>query len=208
MVGRAQQPRGPVIVVETTKGAFEFETYPNDAPKTVAHIVDLVKRGFYDGQRVHRAIPGFVIQWGDPQSRDAAQTSRLGARRGRVERHADRRGGIREEAGPRDRRGRPRSRRQPGARRQPDLRDAGGQARTERQIRGLRPCGFRGGRPRTNPAWRRDREDVRQGMMSARLTMPASGGKRVRSCSEYSPSTGSPSCSLIIAALATDFAEK
>lgn len=62
----------PVIVVETTKGTFEFETYPADAPKTVAHIVALVRRGFYDGQRFHRAVPGFVIQWGDPRSRDLA----------------------------------------------------------------------------------------------------------------------------------------
>jgi cyclophilin family peptidyl-prolyl cis-trans isomerase len=66
----AAQERNPVIVVETAKGTFELETYPNDAPKTVAHIVGLVKRGFYDGQRIHRAQPGFVIQWGDPQSRD------------------------------------------------------------------------------------------------------------------------------------------
>jgi cyclophilin family peptidyl-prolyl cis-trans isomerase len=64
------QPAGPVIVVDTTKGTFEFETYPADAPKTVAHVVDLVKRGFYDGQRVHRALPGFLVQWGDPRSRD------------------------------------------------------------------------------------------------------------------------------------------
>ena len=64
------QPLGPVIVVETTKGTFEVETYPNEAPKTVAHVVALVKGGFYDGQRVHRALPGFVVQWGDPRSRD------------------------------------------------------------------------------------------------------------------------------------------
>jgi len=61
---------GPVIVVETTKGAFAFETYQNEAPKTVAHVVQLVRRGFYDGQRVHRALPGFIVQWGDPRSRD------------------------------------------------------------------------------------------------------------------------------------------
>jgi len=61
---------GPVIVVETSKGTFAFETYPREAPKTVAHIVALVRRGFYDGQRVHRAIPGFLAQWGDPRSRD------------------------------------------------------------------------------------------------------------------------------------------
>jgi cyclophilin family peptidyl-prolyl cis-trans isomerase len=60
---------GPVVVVETGKGTFAFETYPADAPKTVAHVVGLVRRGFYDGQRVHRAVPGFVVQWGDPRSR-------------------------------------------------------------------------------------------------------------------------------------------
>jgi peptidylprolyl isomerase len=68
----------PVIVVETTKGTFAFETYPADAPVTVAHIVDLVKRGFYDGQRVHRAMPGFVVQWGDPRSRDLAREADWG----------------------------------------------------------------------------------------------------------------------------------
>jgi peptidyl-prolyl cis-trans isomerase B (cyclophilin B) len=67
------QPAGAVIVVETTKGTFEFETYPADAPKTVAHVVDLVKRGFYDGQRIHRALPGFLVQWGDPRSRDTSR---------------------------------------------------------------------------------------------------------------------------------------
>jgi cyclophilin family peptidyl-prolyl cis-trans isomerase len=72
------QSAGPVIVVETTKGTFEFETYPSDAPKTVAHVLDLVKRGFYDGQRIHRAIPGFVVQWGDPRSRDVAREADWG----------------------------------------------------------------------------------------------------------------------------------
>ena len=57
----------PTIVVDTVKGTFEIETYPSDAPKTVAHVIDLVKSGFYDGQRIHRALPGFVVQWGDPQ---------------------------------------------------------------------------------------------------------------------------------------------
>jgi cyclophilin family peptidyl-prolyl cis-trans isomerase len=71
----ASQAGGPgpvivVIVVETTRGTFAFETYPREAPKTVAHVVALVRRGFYDGQRVHRAIPGFLVQWGDPRSRD------------------------------------------------------------------------------------------------------------------------------------------
>jgi peptidyl-prolyl cis-trans isomerase B (cyclophilin B) len=61
---------GPVLVVETVKGTFEFETYPNEAPKTVEHVLALVKRNFYNGQRVHRVEPGFVVQFGDPQTRD------------------------------------------------------------------------------------------------------------------------------------------
>ena len=74
----AAQIAGPVIVVETTKGTFEIETYPVDAPKTVAHIVDLVRRGFYDGQRIHRALPAFLVQWGDPRSRDLAREADWG----------------------------------------------------------------------------------------------------------------------------------
>src|SRR5260221_2533633 len=63
---------GPVIVLETAKGNIEFETYPEEAPKTVAQIVGLVKRNFYNGQRFHRAgDTGFgLVQIGDPQSRN------------------------------------------------------------------------------------------------------------------------------------------
>jgi cyclophilin family peptidyl-prolyl cis-trans isomerase len=68
----------PVIVVETSRGTFEFETYPQDAPKTVAHIVSLVNKRFYNGQRVHRVEPGFVIQFGDPLSRDMREQYRWG----------------------------------------------------------------------------------------------------------------------------------
>ena len=72
------QPAWPVIVVKTVKGTFELETYPADAPRTVAQIVDLVKRGFYDGQRIHRALPGFLVQWGDPRSRDLSREADWG----------------------------------------------------------------------------------------------------------------------------------
>ena len=61
---------GPVIVLETAKGTIEFETYPEEAPKTVAAIVALVKRNFYNGLRFHRAEPKFLVQIGDPVSRD------------------------------------------------------------------------------------------------------------------------------------------
>ena len=74
----AQATDAPVIVVETSRGTFAFETYPAEAPKTVAHVVALVKRGFYDGQRFHRVLPGFVIQWGDPRSRDESTEAQWG----------------------------------------------------------------------------------------------------------------------------------
>jgi cyclophilin family peptidyl-prolyl cis-trans isomerase len=71
-------PAGPVIVVETAKGVFEFETYPAEAPKTVARIVELVKQRFYNGMRIHRVVPGFVIQMGDPLTRDMTKKDRWG----------------------------------------------------------------------------------------------------------------------------------
>jgi cyclophilin family peptidyl-prolyl cis-trans isomerase len=71
---------GPVVVFETAqKGSFEIEMYPNEAPKTVEHILALVKRNFYNGQRVHRMVPGFVVQWGDPLSRDYTRRDRWGS---------------------------------------------------------------------------------------------------------------------------------
>ena len=78
VIAPTAQPAAPVIVVETSKGTFELETYPVEAPKTVAHIVGLVKSGFYDGQRVHRALPGFLVQWGDPRSRDTSLEAEWG----------------------------------------------------------------------------------------------------------------------------------
>jgi len=65
---------GPIVVVETAnKGTFEFETYPNEAPKSVDHILALVKRNFYNGQRVHRFVKGQLVQFGDPLSRDMSK---------------------------------------------------------------------------------------------------------------------------------------
>lgn len=70
---------GPaVVVVETEKGSFEFETYPNEAPRTVAHILGLINKRFYNGQRVQRVEPGFVIQMGDQQTRDMTKEKMWG----------------------------------------------------------------------------------------------------------------------------------
>lgn len=74
----AVQAPAPVVVVETVRGTFSFETFPNEAPATVAHVLELVRSGFYDGQRVHRALPGFLIQFGDPQSRDVSKRALWG----------------------------------------------------------------------------------------------------------------------------------
>jgi peptidyl-prolyl cis-trans isomerase B (cyclophilin B) len=76
--GLSAQAAAPVLVVETAKGSFEIETFPVEAPRTVAHVVALVRRGFYDGQRVHRALPGFLVQWGDPRSMDVAKEADWG----------------------------------------------------------------------------------------------------------------------------------
>ena len=70
---------GPsVIVVETVKGMFEIATFPQEAPKSVEHILQLINRRFYNGHRVHRVEPGFVVQFGDPNSRDMSKQALWG----------------------------------------------------------------------------------------------------------------------------------
>jgi peptidyl-prolyl cis-trans isomerase B (cyclophilin B) len=63
---------GPVVVLETVKGTIEIETYPEEAPKTVANFLELVKKNFYNGLRFHRAEANFLVQVGDPQSRNVS----------------------------------------------------------------------------------------------------------------------------------------
>ena len=60
-----------VAVFTTTQGPIVIRLFPRDAPKTVANFVALVSKGFYDSLTFHRVHPGFVIQGGDPNSRDA-----------------------------------------------------------------------------------------------------------------------------------------
>ncbi len=56
----------PIVTVETEKGQFKIELYPEEAPGTVANFIDLVERKFYNGVVFHRIIPGFVVQGGCP----------------------------------------------------------------------------------------------------------------------------------------------
>ena len=59
-----------VAVVETKFGKMVIEFYDKDAPKTVANFKRLAKEGFYNGTTFHRVIPGFMIQGGDPNSKN------------------------------------------------------------------------------------------------------------------------------------------
>jgi dolichyl-diphosphooligosaccharide--protein glycosyltransferase len=56
--------------INTTKGSFDVELFNSLAPKTVANFVNLVNQGFYNGLIWHRIEPGFVIQTGDPNTRN------------------------------------------------------------------------------------------------------------------------------------------
>lgn len=61
---------GPAMRMETAKGPIVIELYPASAPRSVEHIVKLVKRNFYNNQAVHRVVPGQLVQFGDPQTRN------------------------------------------------------------------------------------------------------------------------------------------
>ena len=65
-------------IFTTNHGEFTIELISDKAPKTVANFVKLAGEGFYDGTRFHRVISGFMIQGGDPLSKDTAQTARWG----------------------------------------------------------------------------------------------------------------------------------
>jgi cyclophilin family peptidyl-prolyl cis-trans isomerase len=66
---RAQPASDPqnTVVLETKDGPVTIRLRPDLAPKHVAQIKTLVKRGFYDGLAFHRVIPGFMAQTGDPK---------------------------------------------------------------------------------------------------------------------------------------------
>ena len=60
----------PLGVLETELGEIVIEFFPDDAPNHVANWKKLAREGFYDGTTFHRVSPGFVIQGGDPNSKD------------------------------------------------------------------------------------------------------------------------------------------
>jgi peptidyl-prolyl cis-trans isomerase B (cyclophilin B) len=67
-----------VAVIKTVAGDMVIEFWPDVAPKTVENFKTLAKKGFYDGTAFHRIIKGFMIQGGDPLTKDEAQQNRWG----------------------------------------------------------------------------------------------------------------------------------
>ena len=59
-------------VITTAKGVIKFKFFCEDAPKHAAAFVELAEKGFYDGTAFHRVEPNFVIQGGDPLSREGS----------------------------------------------------------------------------------------------------------------------------------------
>ncbi len=62
--------KNPKAVISTSYGKIILELYSSSAPQHVANFLKLAKEKFYDGCTFHRIIPGFVIQGGDPNSKD------------------------------------------------------------------------------------------------------------------------------------------
>jgi peptidyl-prolyl cis-trans isomerase B (cyclophilin B) len=58
------------VLITMHEGTFMIEFFPEDAPNTVSKFLKLVESGFYDGIVFHRIIPGFMIQTGDPNTKD------------------------------------------------------------------------------------------------------------------------------------------
>ncbi len=67
---RDAAPREEVAAISTQHGEIVFRFFLDEAPAHAAYVKELILRGFYDGTTFHRVIPHFVIQGGDPNSRD------------------------------------------------------------------------------------------------------------------------------------------
>jgi peptidyl-prolyl cis-trans isomerase B (cyclophilin B) len=66
------QTATPHAIIETKFGEIELEFLADKAPGHVKNFLDLARKGFYDGTTFHRVIPQFMIQGGDPNTKDLA----------------------------------------------------------------------------------------------------------------------------------------
>ena len=62
--------KGPKAIIKTKLGEIEIKLFPDKAPKHVENFLKLAKSGFYNGTIFHRVIPNFMIQGGDPNTKD------------------------------------------------------------------------------------------------------------------------------------------
>ncbi len=60
----------PIAVMETSEGTIKAEIFLDEMPITAKNFLDLAESGFYDGLHFHRVIPGFMLQFGCPHSKD------------------------------------------------------------------------------------------------------------------------------------------
>jgi peptidyl-prolyl cis-trans isomerase B (cyclophilin B) len=68
---KAEAAKGPRAIIKTKFGDIEMKFYPDIAPKHVENFIKLAKSGFYNGTIFHRVIPGFMIQGGDPNTKNS-----------------------------------------------------------------------------------------------------------------------------------------
>lgn len=69
-LGMQFERKNPRAVISTKFGDMTIKFYPADAPRHVENFIKLAKMGFYNGQLFHRVVPGFLIQGGDPLSKN------------------------------------------------------------------------------------------------------------------------------------------
>lgn len=67
-----------VAVIKTSAGDMVVQFWPEVAPNTVENFKKLARRGFYDGTAFHRIIKGFMIQGGDPNTKDISKEDEYG----------------------------------------------------------------------------------------------------------------------------------
>ena len=67
-----------VAIIKTSEGEMVIEFWSDAAPKTVENLKKLARSGFYDGTTFHRIVKGFMIQGGDPNSKDPAKENSYG----------------------------------------------------------------------------------------------------------------------------------
>lgn len=75
---KAEVYKGPRAIIKTKFGEIELKLFPDLAPKHVENFIKLAKDGFYNGTIFHRVIPGFMIQGGDPNTKDSLKKDSYG----------------------------------------------------------------------------------------------------------------------------------